>query len=295
MVADELHTGRTDWGQMLGSFTPAWYAADFKGEHPGSGSEAGFVFSGTSETAGKGAVPWGFELDMPFYTWASVIVNGRVVATDYAPDAGWLVATRGAKPGGTYLLGDPYPHLSMTVPDGWTGDEGVLSRGTCDGFRTCAVVRFEVIDGPEDLCSGAIKPLLAPSFDDLMTYFAGLPIIEITESADVTVDGLRGKHLQIRFSTRLRELADENRPGEMNPALYESVVSDLGCAAGPIARLLVGMLMEQGGVSAWILDVDGVHVLVVSGLDRPSPAAGDTDPRRAAAIRQIVESIHFER
>ena len=27
---------------------------------------------------------------MPFYTWASVIVNGRVVATDYAPDAGWL-------------------------------------------------------------------------------------------------------------------------------------------------------------------------------------------------------------
>ena len=38
---------------------------------------------------------WGFELDMPFYTWASVIVNGRVVATDYAPDAGWLVATPG--------------------------------------------------------------------------------------------------------------------------------------------------------------------------------------------------------
>ena len=175
------------------------------------------MFSGTNETAGKGAVPWGFELDMPFYTWASVIVDGRVVATDYAPDSGWLVATPGSKPGGTYLLGDPYPHLSMTVPDGWTGGEGVLSRGTCDGFRTCAVVRFEVIDGPEDLCSGAIKPPLGPSFDDLMTYFAGLPIIEISESADVTVDGLRGKHLQIRFSTRLRELADENRPGEMNP------------------------------------------------------------------------------
>ncbi len=57
---------------------------------------------------------------MPFYTWASVIVNGRVVATDYAPDTGWLVATRGARPGGTFLLGDPFPHLSMTVPEGWT-------------------------------------------------------------------------------------------------------------------------------------------------------------------------------
>ena len=26
----------------------------------------------------------------PFYAWASVIENGRVVATDYAPDVGWL-------------------------------------------------------------------------------------------------------------------------------------------------------------------------------------------------------------
>ena len=25
-----------------------------------------------------------------FYAWASVIENGRVVATDYAPDSGWL-------------------------------------------------------------------------------------------------------------------------------------------------------------------------------------------------------------
>ena len=45
-----------------------------------------------------------------------VIVNGRVVATDYAPHAGWLVATPGATPGGTFLLGDPFPDLSMTVP-----------------------------------------------------------------------------------------------------------------------------------------------------------------------------------
>ena len=29
----------------------------------------------------------------PFYTWASVIVDGRVVATDYAPDVGWLDPT----------------------------------------------------------------------------------------------------------------------------------------------------------------------------------------------------------
>jgi hypothetical protein len=25
-----------------------------------------------------------------FYVWASVIVDGQIVATDYAPDAGWI-------------------------------------------------------------------------------------------------------------------------------------------------------------------------------------------------------------
>ena len=26
-----------------------------------------------------------------FYVWASVIQDGQMVATDYAPDAGWIV------------------------------------------------------------------------------------------------------------------------------------------------------------------------------------------------------------
>ena len=30
----------------------------------------------------------------PFYAWASVIENGRVVATDYAPDVGWLLEAK---------------------------------------------------------------------------------------------------------------------------------------------------------------------------------------------------------
>ena len=60
---------------------------------------------------------------MPFYVWASVIVDGRVVATDYAPDSGWLIPSTGAKPGGTSVLRreDTLPsRLSMTVPNGWT-------------------------------------------------------------------------------------------------------------------------------------------------------------------------------
>jgi hypothetical protein len=33
-----------------------------------------------------------------FYAWASVIVDGRVMATDYAPDAGWLHPSSKAQP-----------------------------------------------------------------------------------------------------------------------------------------------------------------------------------------------------
>ena len=156
---------------------------------------------------------------MPFYAWASVIVNGRVVATDYAPDAGWLVATRGVRPGGTFLVGDPFPHLSMAVPEGWTrsstnpgssrlGAADMLKRVTCGDPRPvepgvwrgdfhCATVRLDVIDDPEKYCDDGIAPLAPPigsSFDDLVTYFAALP--GITENADVTVDGYRGKHLE---------------------------------------------------------------------------------------------------
>ena len=68
----------------------------------------------------------GVKVKVPFYAWASVIVDGRVVATDYAPDTGWLLPSPGANPGGTYVLqgviGGTLPfHLSMTVPDGWSG------------------------------------------------------------------------------------------------------------------------------------------------------------------------------
>ena len=53
---------------------------------------------------------------MPLYAWASVIVDGRVVATDYAPDTGWLLPSPDAKAGGTYVVDEPFPlRLSMRV------------------------------------------------------------------------------------------------------------------------------------------------------------------------------------
>jgi hypothetical protein len=261
----DLDTGRTEWAVEkdfamysatgFNSGYPSY--ADREGFHTGRDG-ARFRFGHVFDTT-QGMKTRGVKVDMPLYAWASVIVNGRVVATDYAPDTSWLLPTPGAMPGGTFLLGDPFPQLSMTVPDGWTGDAGGLSR-TCGDVPECARVRFEVIDNPEDLCSDSIKPPLGPSFDDLVTYLAGLPLIEISESADVTVDGFRGKHLQ-----------------------YTSVEADVDCAFAGISIVAYD--------NVWILDVGGVHLLIVSGSYGDVPEA----PAVKAEIRQMVESIHIER
>jgi hypothetical protein len=82
----DLHTGRTEWAAdtCLLSFPGGIFAR---------GTHNALRFGGES-TGGRtyGALP------ERFYVWASVIQDGRVVATDYAPDVGWLVPSPTAKP-----------------------------------------------------------------------------------------------------------------------------------------------------------------------------------------------------
>ena len=270
----DLDTGRTEWA--VEKDFAMYMATGFNSGYPGNGDREGFStgrdgarfrFGHEFDTTG-GTKTRGFKLDMPFYTWASVIVDGRVVATDYAPDSGWLVATPGATPGGTFLLGDPYPNLSMAVPEGWTVSSGshwtrigggVLRRVTCGDLprdyppdtsydADCASVRFRVIENWEEVCAQANEPPLGSTFDDLVTYVEGSPTIV---AENVMVDGYRGMHLR----------------GD-------------GCGSG---------------ADVWILDVDGVR-LMIDGDPNGDLLHGDV-PEKAVKtqIRQMVESIHFER
>jgi hypothetical protein len=83
----DLHTGRTE------SAAPAPYNLDELETFfdvfwpPGGNGPEGARFSFGADVAGGGTVG---GLPGPFYAWAAVIENGRVVATDYAPDLGWL-------------------------------------------------------------------------------------------------------------------------------------------------------------------------------------------------------------
>jgi hypothetical protein len=266
-----LHTGQTEAGPehfediLLngGGFNSGLLSESADWE-----PDAIFQFGGTFDTT-QGLQRWGFELDMPFYTWASVVVNGRVVATDYAPDSGWLVATPGVPltpnqfPGGTYPLEVEYDNtgsglsrplrLSMTVPHNWTVGG---PWGESDGNTSLDI---SVVGHPWDGCPDTIEPTLGPSYDDLVTYLADLPQIDISESTDVTVDGYRGRYLR-----------------------YSAVDKWFDCFSGsPIGR--------APHSEAWILDVDGVRLVIAAFWEEaPSETV-------RSEVRQIVESIHFER
>jgi hypothetical protein len=81
----DLNTGRTEslergYGGLGEFFVEAMFP-------PGRGGDGAWLDFG-GEVAGGGTV--GGLPNSPFYAWTSVIVDGRVVATDYAPDVGWL-------------------------------------------------------------------------------------------------------------------------------------------------------------------------------------------------------------
>jgi hypothetical protein len=144
----------------------------------------------------------------------------------------------------------------MTIPPDWTV-EGPWSRGPDAGNTR---LDFSVVGHPWDGCPDTIEPKLGPTFDDLVTYLADLPQIDISESTDVTVDGYRGKYLR-----------------------YTPVDKWFDCfSASPIP-------VEPGTNETWIVDVEGVRVVIAVISDEQL-----SDTVRSE-VRQMVESIHFER
>jgi hypothetical protein len=90
----ELHSGRTAVNPGGGFFDETFYDKFFEVDGPSENwGGARLKFGG--DTTGGGIVG---GMHSPFYAWAALIQDGRVVATDYAPDAGWLDPDSPAKP-----------------------------------------------------------------------------------------------------------------------------------------------------------------------------------------------------
>jgi hypothetical protein len=225
------------------------------------GASVGFTWDATFDsTDGEHIV--GAKQTKPFYAWASIIVGGRVVATDYAPDTGWLIPTPdGVHTGGTYAthVDDQRLRLTMRIPDGWTFDH-IVTPNLDQGIG----LEFMTVDRATGWCDASGQPIeaeIGPTVDDVVNYLAGQKMIRISKNMDVTVDGYRGKYLE-----------------------YASTLPNVGdCHPG--AWPLMSHLAEDGEFTqAWILDVNGVRLLI----DAYAPKA--SEPLKAE-FKQIVDSL----
>ena len=199
-----------------------YFATGFNSGYPGYADREGFTsgrdgarfrFGHAFDTT-AGTKTRGVKVDMPLYAWASVIVDGRVVATDYAPDTGWLLPSPGANPGdpdtpgadpggpdttgadpggpdtpdvqlrGTYLLEDRFPvRLSMTVGDGWTAvnERRFYHAGSVTRDEGSNGLRFVMVDNLDnEACAKRAAAIDGrATVDDVVAFLARLRLIDI--------------------------------------------------------------------------------------------------------------------
>jgi hypothetical protein len=184
------------------------------------------------------------------------------VATDYAPDTGWLIPTPdGVHTGGTYAthVDDQRLRLTMRIPDGWTFDH-IVTPNQDQGIGLEFMTVDKAAEWGCDASGNAIEAQIGPTVDDVVNYLAGQKMITITENTDVTVDGHRGKYLE-----------------------YATTLGVDNCH-GPEWPLITHLDEVHEFTQAWILDIDGVRLVV----DAYSPQA--SEPLKAE-FQQIVDSI----
>jgi hypothetical protein len=270
-----LHTGVTEfdpdpepngWGVHGDPLFPVGAAQFGTGYPSASATGPRFLFSAHGDVAGGGTYKAGAKQDKPFYVWASTIVDGQIVATDYAPDTGWLRPTPdGTNPGGTYVLtgkflDGPAPfRLSMIVPHGWSTAGPTLEPPNASGTS----LRFLLANHPAmwacDSSGHSIEPQVGPTVDDLASFLSHQPRLTVSRNTDVTVDGHSGTYLEYTTSY------DDNT---------NCVPTDWPFDAAAFHQL-------------WILDVDGARMVI----DASAPKASEATK---ADFSQIVDSIAFE-
>jgi hypothetical protein len=296
----DLHTGRTESaaGPPYGIVGKTTFAT--------------FYPLGPGYQLGPGVDFWFDDSDMPFYVWASVNQGGRVVATDYAPDVGWLdptVLEAGQyeerpfghdREGHTMCLVPPQPGcrernganpaftrtITFTVPDGWAWNDS----------DNLADVRGHLLN-PHDGLFKKATGMVAPQgmrlqflrggwlFSDPCRKVDAVPEIRVGPSANDFVDALAA-----------HPLLDVTTPVPVTLGGYSGKYLDLQVPSN-IADCTAGYLPWAPTYYApapnhrwhiWSLDVDGVRVVVLS-----EDFAG-TSPADMAEMQAVIESIQIQ-
>jgi hypothetical protein len=175
---------------------------------------------------------------------------------------------------GTYSLASFPVGVTVDVPAGWFSciispdEQGVCDRNP-EAEESLGISFSIVTNVVADPCAASgqlLDPPVGPSVADLASAISGLKDFTATTPKDITVDGFAGKEFSVRAPVPpggcfLRTWATANRTN--------------GVGGGEVNLLR-------------ILDVNGTRV-VIAGASNPALAT----PARAAAVQQVMDSIHF--
>lgn len=166
---------------------------------------------------------------------------------------------------------------TFTVPDGWAGVLGNAiwladEKSSAPGGATLGFGRGSWLHSDPCLTAADLEAnvtpdvVVGPTVDDFAAALARHPLLAATDPVAVTLGGYSGKYVDLQLPADLTGCLTSYFPWE--PGIY---------AQGPSHRWHL-----------WILDVDGVRVVV-----QTTDYAG-TSAEHRAELKAIVESIQIE-
>ena len=196
---------------------------------------------------------------------------GTYTVAPFAGPDGWGVCIDPPQAGCSESVTDDPITFTFSVPDGWAGAPFHtlwLATGN-DAAPAGGGLAFGRGGGLySDPCAAPPPPDIAvgPGVDDFVDALAAHPLLDVTTPVEVTLGGYSGKYLELQVPSDVSACPEGYYAWE--PGLY---------AQGPDQRWYL-----------WILDVDGVRV-VVQAMDYRGTA-----PERRAELMAIVDSIRIE-
>ena len=199
-----------------------------------------------------------------------VLEAGTYVVAPFGSDSDGVCMTP-PQDGCSESPADDSIRFTFTVPEGWSGaplQSIWLTAGANSGPGGAGLIFNRGGWLHSDPCrNDAANPdiPIGPTVDDFANALADHPLLDVTTPVDVTLGGYSGKYVDLQVPSDFTEC---NRYYAWEPALY---------AQGSSQRWHL-----------WILDVDGVRV-VVEASDYPGTSAEDR-----AELEAIVDSIQID-
>jgi hypothetical protein len=172
--------------------------------------------------------------------------------------------------------------ISITVPSGWNPGGGLVDKdyGPEAGDAGAAVVVWQISNRFNHPCTDhtLLSPTPGPGIDELLDALASQPGIQAGPITDVTVDGYRGKYVELTVATDINTCAVG--PGEDPDSGFWLWASPDG------DRRYVQGSDEMDRIYA--LDVDGARFTFAARIAQRTTVAD------RAELQAIIDSIEIE-